>query len=386
MKLLLTTDAVGGVWQYTTELAHALAAQGVESVVAVLGPSPTADQRATLVGHAAAPAAVRLRPPEQTGRGPLAPITLIDTGLPLDWMCDSAAPVRAAGLAIAALAADHAVDLVQFNMPTLAAAATLPIPSIAVTHGCVATWWAHARSTPLAADYRWHRALTADGLVAVDRVVAPSAAYAAIVADHYQLARPVLAIHNGRSPLRSFDAAAPMADVALTVGRLWDGVKNAALLDGAAARLPIPFLAAGATRGPHGETIALSHLRELGQLGADAIAAHLARRPIFVSAASFEPFGLAVLEAAQAGCALVLADNPVFRELWDGAATFVALDGERWCTAIEALVLDTDRRRALGEAARVRAVRYTPEATATQMLALYREVIAARPPQRQAAA
>ena len=48
-----------------------------------------------------------------------------------------------------------------------------------------------------------------------------------------------------------------------------------------------------------------------------------ARCPIFVSAARYEPFGLAVLEAAQAGCALVLSDIPTFRELWDGAALFV---------------------------------------------------------------
>ena len=40
MRILLTTDAVGGVWQYTTELAQALSARGVECVVAVLGPAP----------------------------------------------------------------------------------------------------------------------------------------------------------------------------------------------------------------------------------------------------------------------------------------------------------------------------------------------------------
>lgn len=406
MKLLITTDAVGGVWQYTAELALALAGQGVECVVAVLGPSPSADQRAMLLpastlatagpGRAAADAPVGRWTPEHVRRDARseAPqpdaITLIDTGLPLDWMCAGAAPVLAAGRAIAALAIEQAVDLVQFNMPTLAAAGPLPMPAVAVTHGCVSTWWEAARPTPLAADYRWHRALTADGLRAADRVVAPSRGYAEIVARHYRLERPALAIHNGRSPLRTFDAAAPMAAAALTVGRLWDGVKNTALLDRAAAGLPIPFKAAGATRGPHGETVTLRHLRPLGELGADAVAAELAGRPIFVSAASFEPFGLAVLEAAQAGCALVLADHPVFRELWDGAALFVPLgadgDAEPWHRAIRAMAIDVARRAALGEAARVRAARYTPEASATQMLALYREVIAARSLQRKAAA
>jgi glycosyltransferase involved in cell wall biosynthesis len=396
MKVLLTTDAVGGVWQYTMELAQALAARGVECIVAVLGPAPSEDQRAALAPTPAPVALPRKREPGATqdavrtagllrSQERVAPITLIETGLPLDWTCTDAAPVLAAGKAIAALARQHAVDLVHYNMPTLAAAAAPPVPSVAVAHGCVSTWWEAARGTPLGQDYRWHRALTADGLRAVDRVVAPSAAYAAIVERHYRLKRPALAIHNGRTLAPVVDRPDPLPDVALTVGRLWDGVKNAALLDRAAARLPIPFLAAGASRGPHGETIRLDHLRELGHLSGDQIAAHLSKRPIFVSAASFEPFGLAVLEAAQAGCALVLADIPTFRELWDGAASFVPLDGA-WCEAIEALVLDVPTRAALGEAARIRAARYTPDATADQMLALYREVIASHPPVRKAAA
>lgn len=417
MKVLLTTDAVGGVWQYTTDLAQALSGRGVECVVAVIGPSPSADQRAALaiaqpaafcpkssIGRRSGTkrleassvhlAAEQIRHDDGSSRGSAvgtrrgdtcAPITLIDTGLPLDWTCADAAPVLAAGKALAALAAEHAVDLVHFNMPTLAAAGPLPVPSIAVAHGCVSTWWEAAKGTPLGQEYRWHRALTADGLRAVDRVVAPSAAYAAIVERHYRLAKPALAIHNGRSPARAVSPAGPMADVALTVGRLWDGVKNAALLDRAAARLPIPFLAAGAARGPHGETIRLAHLRELGHLSGAQLAAHLAKRPIFVSAASFEPFGLAVLEAAQAGCALVVSDIPTFRELWDGAAIFVPLDGA-WCETIEALVLDMPRRAALGEAARVRAARYTPDAVAAQMLALYRDVTASHPLARKVAA
>ncbi len=392
MRILLTTDAVGGVWQYTTELAQALSTRGVECVVAVLGPAPSEDQRIALVSS------VLPRKRESRAKQDVArnsgflrsqehgvPITLIETGLPLDWTCADAAPVLATGKAIATLAKDHAVDLIHYNMPTLAAVGTPPVPSIAVAHGCVSTWWEAAKGTPLGQDYRWHRALTADGLRAVDRVVAPSAAYATIVERHYRLETPVLAIHNGRTLAGAYDPAAPMADIALTVGRLWDGVKNAALLDKAAARLPIPFLAAGASKGPHGETIRLDHLRELGHLSGEQIAAHLAKRPIFVSAASFEPFGLAVLEAAQAGCALVLADIPTFRELWDGAASFVPLDGG-WCEAIEALVHDTPRRAALGEAARSRAARYTPDATADRMLALYRDVIASHPPARKAAA
>jgi hypothetical protein len=41
----MSTDAVGGVWRYSMELAHGLGARGVEVVLAVLGPEPDADQR-----------------------------------------------------------------------------------------------------------------------------------------------------------------------------------------------------------------------------------------------------------------------------------------------------------------------------------------------------
>ncbi|HEU4604479.1 MAG TPA: hypothetical protein VFS24_21070, partial [Steroidobacteraceae bacterium] len=46
MKILMTADAVGGVWSYSLELARALAPHDVEVVIATMGPLPTAAQRA----------------------------------------------------------------------------------------------------------------------------------------------------------------------------------------------------------------------------------------------------------------------------------------------------------------------------------------------------
>ena len=215
-------------------------------------------------------------------------------------------------------------------------------------------------------------------------MIAPSAAYAAAVTRTYALDRPITVVHNGRA-VRALPASRPIA-AAFTAGRLWDAAKRAALLDAVAVRLSVPFRAAGATTGPQGEAVALDHLVLLGSLDAAAIGNELARQPVFVSAAAFEPFGLAVLEAAQAGCALVLADAPVFRELWDGAAIFIAGDDAvAYAAAIEALMVDPVARAADGEAARTRSARYTPGAMAAGIRAAYAQVLGAHAARERAA-
>jgi glycosyltransferase involved in cell wall biosynthesis len=366
-RILITTDAVGGVWQYSLDLARALGERGTETVLAVLGPSPAADQRAEAEG--------------------IAGTTLVDTGLTLDWLADGPAPVLAAGAAIAALARETGVDLIQLNNPALGAAAPPVVPVVAVTHGCVATWWQSAKpGEPLDSGFQWHRALMGEGLRAADAVVAPTASYARTVARLYGLRQTPAVVHNGRTPLVSAPSAL-VVDRALTVGRLWDKVKRTDLLDRAAARLSVPFDAAGAVEGPHGERVEITKLNLLGRIGADVLAERLAGRPVFVSAASFEPFGLAVLEAASAGCALVLSDIPTFRELWDGVALFVAGDDEAaYAEAVEALISDPARRAALGVAAQARAARYTTTAMAEGMTAIYAKALGARLPSGRVAA
>ena len=137
------------------------------------------------------------------------------------------------------------------------------------------------------------------------------------------------------------------------------------------------MLAAGPLAGPNGAMIALPHIQTLGELGGEDIQAWLARRPIFASVPRYEPFGLAVLEAAQAGCALVLSDIPTLRELWDGAALFVSADDDAAiAAAIRDLVADPRRRAGLGGAARARSEIYTVETTAQGMMAIYEAVLA----------
>jgi glycosyltransferase involved in cell wall biosynthesis len=347
---MLVTDAVGGVWVYSLELARALAPLGVETVLAVMGPPPTAKQRE----EAAA-------------------IKLIDTGLPLDWLETSPSELRKAGEALAHLARVEGADVVQTNSAAMLADVDFDQPCVAVQHSCVASWWSAVKGTPLPYPFVWRRELVECGLNRAAAVVAPSIAFAAETARMYDMQSPVVAVHNGR---RS-DAPAPsmQADFVLTASRLWDEGKNVATLDAAAARLKVPFEAAGAQQGPNGASIQLKHLRPLGEISSARLAGLRAARPIFASAALYEPFGLSVLEAAHAGCALVLSDIATHREIWGGAAIFVpARDDRAFAGAIQDLLDDPDERRELGQLARARAQLYTPERMARGMADLYARV------------
>jgi glycosyltransferase involved in cell wall biosynthesis len=362
VKVLLTADAVGGVWQYATDLARALQEHGVEVLIALLGPSPSVSQRD----------AVR-------------DLTLIETGLPLDWLAGSPEEVRAAGRKLAALAEARRLDLVQLNAPALAAGAAFDVPVVAVSHSCLLTWWKAVMDGPLPDDFAWRVALHAEGLQAADLIVTPSAEFAEATRRAYRLSASPHVVHNGRAPF-ALPETSPQ-DYAFTAGRLWDKGKNLATLDRAAAALAIPLYAAGPETGPNGETVAFEHALPLGTLVEAELARWLAARPIFVSAAFYEPFGLAVLEAAAAGCPLVLADIPTFRELWDGAAIFVdPLDHAGFAAAISSLVGDELSRADWGRKAADRAVNHSVDAMAAGMVAVYRDVLHAKAKQARAAA
>src|SRR3954451_15355787 len=80
LRLLMTADAVGGVWTYALDLARGLGRHGVETTLAVLGPLPSPEQR---VDAESVPG-----------------LHLVPTGLPLDWTAAEPRRIAQAGAAI----------------------------------------------------------------------------------------------------------------------------------------------------------------------------------------------------------------------------------------------------------------------------------------------
>jgi glycogen synthase len=352
-RVFLTTDAVGGVWQYSLDLARGLDAQGIETVLVVLGPSPGEAQCAALRG-------IEL-------------LELVDCGLPLDWTARSPDELREVTGTLAELAAGYRPDIVHLNAPALAEGRPYHAPTVVMAHSCVATWWRAVRHGTMPDDFRWRSAATGRGLKAADQVIVATSSFAAALRDTYGDGFPIAIVPNGRNfPHRRIGRRR----LVLTAGRLWDDGKNAVTLDRAAAHIDGPVFAAGRTKSPDGAVARFEHLNLLGDLDDDTMATWHASATIFASAARYEPFGLAVLEAAQAGAALVLSDIPSFRELWEGAAVFVGADDERgWAEMLQMLLDDAGAARRWGAAAQDRARRYSVEAMVAGTFAIYQKAL-----------
>ena len=365
MRLLMTTDAVGGVWTYSLALARGLAARDWQVTLAVLGSQP--------------------RPAQRQDAEAIAGCRLVVTGLPLDWMAEDEAAIARSGKEVARLARLWGADIVHLNSPALAAQAMFDQPVIAACHSCLSSWWAAMRDGPMPPEFARHAALLRRGYANASALLAPSRSFAGQTAALYGIAEP-LVVHNGWDAPPS-PRLVRQPDIILAAGRLWDEGKGISVLRNAARRLDVPVHVAGPASGPNGERIDLGPLRHLGVLGEAAFASWRARTGIFVSCSLYEPFGLAVLEAAASGCALLLSDIPTFRELWDGAAAFTPPgDSNALAENLRAIIHAPELAARLGAAAQKRASRYSLARLVDGTEQVYRRQLqAARTPLAEAA-
>jgi glycogen(starch) synthase len=362
MKVLISTDTVGGVLTYTAQLAAALEAAGDEVAVATMGPPLRRSQRELL------------------------PTSVYESGFRLEWMEDPWDDVTAAGEWLLGLEATERPDVVHLCSYAHGA---LPFesPTVLVAHSCVLSWWraVHGEDAPAAWDR--YREETAAGLAGADAVVAPTAAMLAEVQrDHKLPPGHASVIHNGSSPTLpppkpstpephqilvamepGFDAVRD-GEFVLGSGRFWDEAKNLGALDAATAGLAWPVVLAGDLGGGDPPR----HARSVGVLDAAELSALRREAPIYAAPALYEPFGLGILEAAGDGCALVLGDIASLRELWEDVAIFVdPRDPQALHDALACLIGAPDLREDMGRRARQRAAEHTIERTAAAYRQLY---------------
>jgi len=360
-KVLMTADTTGGVWSYALDLCRGLCDRGVEVALAIMGEPPSEAQR------------------EMAGRIP--GLRLFESTFRLEWMEDPWRDIERAGDWLLGLEARFAPDLVHLN-GYVHAALPWSAPRLVVAHSCVLSWWQAVKGEPAPASWDRYRREVGAGLAAADLVVAPTAAMlGALIEQHTEqhrqygpLARTRV-IGNGRDA-HSFRPS-PKEPIVFAAGRLWDEAKNLAALERVAPDLSWPVFLAGENHHPDGGEVHTHNARLLGRLSQRAVAAWLGRSAIYCLPARYEPCGLSVLEAALAGCALVLGDIPSLRELWRGRAVFVPPDDpEALRRALVELIADPDRRNLLAAGARARAQERTPERMLDAYLAAYGELLA----------
>lgn len=350
LRVLMTVDAVGGVWRYAMDLAAGLRMLGVETVFLSLGPKPSPAQ---------------MREAQALGG-------LVCSDAPLDWMVEDQAALAAVPRLIDKVAQRERVDLLHLNLPSQAADVSFDGPVVAVAHSCTSTWFRAVRGSETPAGWAWQHALNRRGFAAADAVLAPSASHAALMRIVYGPIAGLAVVYNAS---RVADHIGQRQDYAFAAGRWWDDGKNGAVLDAAAPFTYWPLMLAGANAGPNGQFLPLENVHHRGALSHDETMALMRRAGIVVSPSLYEPFGLAALEAARSASPLVLADIPTYRELWEDAAIFAdPRDPRAFAEAINRLARDSAMRRHLGRQAQARSHSFGIRAQAEAVLHIYRRL------------
>jgi len=356
-RLLMTTDTVGGVWSFSMALAAELAAQRYQVVLLTLGPAPSAGQRA----QAAAIPGLELRV----------------TDLALDWMDPQGSDTARVMAALPAIEREVAPDIVHVNGHR-EANADWRAPVLLTSHSCVATWWQACRGEEPPEAWDAYCQGVASALDRAGLWVTPSKALGLAMSAIYQPSRSPTVIWNGTAAKPSAGRRKPLI---LAAGRAWDEAKGFAVLMQAAAGLPWPLALAGWTGVDEEEAAEeAGNPLYLGRVPPAKMTALMAKAEIFAAPSLYEPFGLAVLEAALTGCALVLSDIPTFRELWAGAAVFVPPgDMAMLRQRLDLLIADRPLREDMQRRARIRASRYGRERMSAAYRQGYEDLLAGRP-------
>lgn len=353
-RVLIAADSRGGVWHHTLELARGLRDRGVLTIVAVLGLPLAAAQRQAAMG--------------------IDGLILTEGPFAAEWLPGASAEFDRAGDWLLDLEARYTPDLIHVS-GLIHAALAWRAPVLATVHSCVRGWWQAVRGTEPPADFRNYLADIARGLAAADMIATPTEAMLGALERLHGPLPHGRVIHHGRSP--GIFQARPKEGFVFTSGRLWDEAKNIAALDLVAPMLDWPVVVAGDRRCPDGSIAAAPlNMSHVGLLDEKAMAEWLGRAAVYALPARFEPVGLAVLEAAMAGCALVLGDIATLREQWTGAAVFVdPNDSGALTDTLRAFARDPARLGRFSRLARARARQYSARHMVSGYCCAYSELI-----------
>jgi glycosyltransferase involved in cell wall biosynthesis len=338
MRLLITSDTVGGVWRFTQELTSGLLEAGDEVALVSFGREPSVAQQAECE---------RLH----ARWGEFFFYVSCDT--PLEWMRENNRAFGEDAAVLARVSREFKAELLHANQFCFGAA-RLEMPTVVTAHSDVLSWARCCRGAGLE-DSEWlarYCALVQRGLNAADVVTAPTAWMMRALGEGFRLPWQQIVIPNGRSV--TVQTANERRLQAVTAGRVWDEAKDMALLE--TVRSPMPLVVAGEMECDGARAGVLKGVEVCGVLCGQAMLQLFAESAVCICTSRYEPFGLAPLEAALCGCAIVAREIASVQEVWANAALYFR-DAEELSAVLRRLYEDPEflcryQRRA-GERARI---------------------------------
>ena len=295
MKVLMTTDNIGGVWTFSTDLARGLRKLGAEVILAVIGEPLTESQKELLID-----------------------IQYQHYVAPQEWMENPWEEVYAAGQWLYWIKQIENPDIIHFNSYTLACI-NWQVPVAVTIHSCVLSWWEAVKNeqAPISWDmYRWH---IKTGIQSADFITAPTKSMLNVAEKFYGPFRSQRVIYNGRD--RDLFQPRQKKKFIFSMGRLWDEAKNIKLLVEAAKFINYQVFIAGEFEEKSLNNLP-SNVTLLGKLTQHEIAQWLSEAWIYALPAKYEPFGYSFVEAAFSGCTLIGGDIPSLHEVWNEAMIY----------------------------------------------------------------
>ncbi len=404
MRLLMTTDTVGGVWTFTCELTQYLLQRGHTIHLVSFGRTPSAEQQswADALSNSASepdPAVSKTRhldrsataSPSRGAENPLysadddggAPtyshrhsptFTYTASHIPLEWMQNNEGALEEGERVLLTQIHTFLPDLILSNQFCFGRLDTR-VPRILVAHSDVLSW-AHACRPAALEPTPWldrYIAMVQAGLCDAAAVIAPTAWMGSALKEHFTFPQKTFVIPNGLT-LEPAPEPVPRKLQAITAGRLWDEAKGIEILRDIES--PIPLLLAGDTSldPPHQQASWPAHLSHLGPLSQTNLHRHFRQSAIYLCTSLYEPFGLAPLEAALCGCAVIARDLPSLREVWDDGALYFT-DASSLQATLQWLAASPDSLAQAQRCAHFRATQYTAERMTDSYLHLFQTVL-----------
>jgi glycogen(starch) synthase len=359
MRLLITTDTVGGVWSFTRELTEELLRRGHAVALVSFGKRPSPDQTGWTLRQSQA-------------HGDRFHFTSSD--VPLEWMQDNGSSLHAGEPVLAAVAQQFRPDVLLSNQFCFGATG-LKLPRVVVAHSDVLSW-ARACNPGALEPTPWlnqYTSLVQRGLLQAQALVAPTRWMLSALQPHFLLPPATAVIPNGLC-IRQEGPAVSRQMQAISAGRLWDDAKGLDIFSD--VQLPCPVLIAGDLHldGEAASRTAPAGITALGSLSHPNLLQHFRQSAMYLCTSRYEPFGLAPLEAALCGCAVIARDLPSLREVWEDSALYFT-DASGLQAQLQRLSAQPNALAEAQSRALARAQQFTVERMTDGYLAVFEHVL-----------